>query len=70
MQSKIAIHFYYALYEITHLQYMFVIYLFNYAFTLNCQFYMKINMHKKNSYLQIFFICILYAHFFNNTNKA
>jgi hypothetical protein len=30
MQSKIAIHVYYALYENTHLQYMYVIYLFYY----------------------------------------
>jgi hypothetical protein len=40
MQSKIAIHVYYALY----LQYMFVIYLFYYAFTLTWPFYIKINM--------------------------
>jgi hypothetical protein len=55
MQSKIAIHVYYALYEITHLQYMYVIYLFYYALTLIWPFYMKINMHKKNSNIRIFF---------------
>jgi hypothetical protein len=63
MQSEIAIHVYYALYEITHLQYRFVIYLFYYAFTLIWPFYIRITMHKKNCYIHIFFICILYAHF-------
>jgi hypothetical protein len=46
MQSKIAIHAYYALYDI-NLQYMFVIYLFYYAFTFIWPFYIKIIMHKK-----------------------
>jgi hypothetical protein len=58
MQSKIAIHVYYALYEITYLQYMFVVYLFYYAFTLIWPFYIKINMHKKNSYILIFLYAI------------
>jgi hypothetical protein len=54
-------HVFYALYEITHLQYMFVIYLFYYTFTLIWLFYIKINIHKKNSYIHIFCICILYV---------
>jgi hypothetical protein len=57
MQSKIAIHVYYALYEITHQQYMFVN-LFYYAFTLIWPFYITINMQKK-SYIHIF----LYAYY-------
>jgi hypothetical protein len=62
MHSKIAIHVNYTLYEITHLQYMFVIYLFYYAFTLIWKFYIKINMHKK-IVIYIFF----YMH--NNTSS-
>jgi hypothetical protein len=42
-----------------------LLYIFDYAFTLMWPFYINITMHKKNSCIHIFFICILYAHFFN-----
>jgi hypothetical protein len=71
MQSKIAIHVNYALYEITHLQYMFVIYLFYYAFTLIWPFHIKINMHKTKILIYIFFLYAYDKHILlKNTYKA
>jgi hypothetical protein len=65
MQSKIAIQVHYALYEITHMQYMYVINLFYYALTLIWPFHIKINIHKKNSNISIFYMHIICT-FFNN----
>jgi hypothetical protein len=64
MQSKIAILSNYALYEITHMQYMYVIYLFYYALIFIWLFYIKINMHKKKcKHTYFFYMHIIFTFF-------